>query len=131
MYVLIEGWCCRKASFLGDHAWASVSGREHQSSCGLQESEDDEDLLSDDVQGSQSTERNEGNRQVIGLVRCSYVAPIKLPKCNLLTGMDILKESYKENRESSEDGSSKPKDQQGQQAIEDSMKGVELFITEE
>jgi hypothetical protein len=57
------------------------------------DSEDDEDLISDEAQGNQSAENPVGNKQVTGITRCSYADIIKFPKSDPIIGLGILEES--------------------------------------
>jgi hypothetical protein len=72
----------------------------------IQISDEEEDLDSDDRREKMAGEVRGDKSQHVGLVRCSNVALSPKPNEMEANGMDILKESYKDSKESSEEDKS-------------------------
>jgi hypothetical protein len=72
----------------------------------IQISDEEEDLDFDDRREKMAGEVRGDKSQHVGLVRCSNVALSPKPNEMEANGMDILKESYKDSKESSEEDKS-------------------------
>jgi hypothetical protein len=94
------------------------------------DSDEDEDMIFDEAHGNQLVNIPTGDKQVVGMARCSYADIMKFPKNAPKTGLSVLEESLEENMETSEDESSKARQDPEQRAIGDAMKDAEINITD-